>query len=106
MGSPDAARPWSASPEGLTIAVRVTSRGGRDAFGAGTPEHFAARLAAPPVGGAANAALIALVARVFGVAKRDVALIAGQTARLKRLQILGDAQTLAECAASLYGSGP
>ena len=88
------------------IAVRVTPRGGRDAFGRGTPEHFAARLAAAPVEGAANAALVALVAKAFGLAKRDVALVAGQTARLKRLQLNGDPTALAKRAVSLYGDGP
>jgi uncharacterized protein YggU (UPF0235/DUF167 family) len=105
MGSPDA-KAWRAAPGGIQIAVRVTPRGGRDAFAAGTAAHFAARLAAAPVEGAANTALIALVARAFGVAKRDVALISGQTSRLKRLQLNGDPQVLAERAASLYGSGP
>lgn len=95
-----------AHPQGLSIAVRVTPRGGRDAIGPGTAGHFAARLAAAPVDGAANEALIALVARRFGVAKRDVALTAGATARLKRLTIKGDSTALAEIAASLYGSPP
>jgi len=58
------------------------------------------------VEGAANAALIAVVAKAFGVAKRDVTLIAGQTSRLKRLQLKGDPRVLAERAASLYGDGP
>lgn len=70
----------------------------------GTPEHFAARLAAPPVDGAANSALIALVAKTFGVAKRDVTLLAGATSRLKRVSIHGDPSLLAEIAASLYGA--
>lgn len=84
----------------------MTPRGGRDAFAAGTGEHFSARLAAAPVDGAANAALIPLAAKAFGVAKRDVALVSGQTARLKRLAIKGDPETLAKRAASLYGDGP
>ena len=87
--------------DGVRIAVRVTPRSSRDAFGRGTDAHFAARLAAPPVEGAANAALIALVAKTFGVPKRQVALIAGETGRLKRLHIAGDATALAEIAASL-----
>lgn len=73
-------------------------------FQAGTPEHFAVRLAAPPVEGAANAALTDLVAKTFGVAKRDVTLIGGETARLKRLAIAGDASVLAGIAAELYGA--
>ncbi|MFK3890557.1 MULTISPECIES: DUF167 domain-containing protein [Sphingomonas] len=90
----------------MAIAVRVTPRGGRDALLAGTDEHFAARLSAAPVDGAANAALIALVAKQFGVAKRNVTLVAGQTARLKRLTIVGDPQVLARAAASLYAVAP
>lgn len=97
-------RPWREVAGGLAIAVRVTPRGGRDSFSAGTPEHFAARLAAAPVDGAANAALIPLVAKAFGVAKRDVTILSGETARLKRLHIAGDPAALADRAANLYGS--
>ena len=93
---------WAIRDDGLVIAIRVTPRGGRDAIAAGTEEHLAARLAAAPVDGKANAALIALVAKTFGVAKRDVTLVGGDTARLKRLHIAGDATVLAKIAASLY----
>ncbi|MBN8840893.1 MAG: DUF167 domain-containing protein [Sphingomonadales bacterium] len=86
--------------------MRVTPRGGRDALAAGTDEHFAARIAAAPVDGAANAALIALVAKTFGVAKRDVTITGGESARLKRLAIAGDTRALAECARALYGETP
>ena len=94
---------WRALADGLAIAVRVTPRGGRDTLIAGTDEHFAARLAAAPVDGAANAGLVALVAKTFGVAKRAVTIVSGDTSRLKRLHIAGDATTLAEIAAALYG---
>ncbi|RYD58048.1 MAG: DUF167 domain-containing protein [Sphingomonadales bacterium] len=94
---------WRSVADGIEIAVRVTPRASRDAFGPGTPEHFAARLAAPPVDGAANAALVALVARHFGTGKRAVTLIAGETSRLKRLRITGDPTALAEIARRLYG---
>lgn len=86
--------------------MRVTPRAGRDALAAGTDEHFAARLAAAPVDGAANARLVALVAGYFDVAKRDVTLVTGETARLKRLRITGDAAALALAAAALYGRAP
>ena len=46
-----------------------------------------ARLVAPPVDGKANAELIGLVARHFGVAKARVTLDAGASGRLKRLRI-------------------
>jgi uncharacterized protein (TIGR00251 family) len=95
---------WTIRDDGLVVAIRVTPRGGRDAITAGTDAHLAARLAAAPVDGKANAALIALVARSFGVAKRDVTLIGGETARLKRLHVAGDATALAKIAAALYGT--
>ncbi len=97
---------WTLAEDGIAIAVRVTPRGGRDAFAAGTADHFAARLAAAPVDGAANAGLIALVAKTFGVSRRAVTLVAGDTARLKRLRIAGDATALAKIAASLYAVAP
>ena len=94
---------WRALADGLAIAVRVTPRGGRDALTAGTDAHFAARLAAAPVDGAANAGLVALVAKTFGVPRRAVTIVSGETARLKRLRIAGDVATLAEIASALYG---
>jgi uncharacterized protein len=97
---------WTPGDDGIQIAVRVTPRGGRDALTAGTSEHFAARLSAPPVDGAANAALIPLVAKHFGVPKRAVTIVAGETARLKRLHVAGDPQMLARLAQALYGDMP
>ncbi|AIT07263.1 hypothetical protein MC45_13775 [Sphingomonas taxi] len=93
---------WTIRDDGLLVAIRVTPRGGRDAIAAGTEEHLAARLAAAPVDGKANAALIALVAKTFGVPKRAVTLVGGDTARLKRLHVAGDAAALAKIAAALY----
>ena len=84
----------------------MTPRASRESLGPGIENHFAARITAPPVDGAANTALVALVAKAFGVPKRDVAILSGETGRLKRLAIAGDPQALAERAASLYGSAP
>jgi uncharacterized protein (TIGR00251 family) len=47
------------------------------------------RLAAPPVDGAANAALVAFLADALGVPRRDVAIVAGEKSRDKRVQIAG-----------------
>ncbi|HWU94402.1 MAG TPA: DUF167 family protein, partial [Sphingomonas sp.] len=55
------------------------------------------------VEGAANAALVPVVARAFGVPRRAVALIAGDTARLKRLRVEGDPTALEDIAQRLYG---
>ena len=74
---------------------------GRDLLAAGTADHLAARLAAAPVDGKANAALIALVAARFGLPRRAVTQVAGDTARLKRLHLAGDGAALAQIAAAL-----
>ena len=47
------------------------------------------RLAAAPVDGAANAELIALVARALHRPKRDVVIISGERSRSKRIQVAG-----------------
>ena len=47
------------------------------------------RLAAPPVDGKANEALLAFIAAKFGVGKTAVALVSGQTSRTKRVRIGG-----------------
>ena len=47
-----------------------------------------------------------LVAKHFGVAKRAVTIVAGETARLKRLHIAGDPHILARMAEALYGGAP
>lgn len=53
------------------------------------------RLAAPPVDGKANAALIKFIAAQLGVSKNSVTLISGDTARAKRLRIAGVDATVA-----------
>ena len=57
------------------------------------------RVAAPPVDGAANEALIALIARTVGRPKGAVRLAAGAGARIKQIEI--DGLTEAEFAAIL-----
>ena len=47
------------------------------------------RLAAPPVDGKANEALVEFVARALGVAKSDVELISGHASRAKRVRVAG-----------------
>jgi uncharacterized protein YggU (UPF0235/DUF167 family) len=51
------------------------------------------------VDGAANAALVAFLAKALGVAKRDVVIEQGDTSRSKRLRVTG--VTLAQLAALL-----
>ena len=72
---------------GVEVDVRVVPRSSREAV---VGEHDGAlriALTAPPVEGEANAALVDFLARVLGVARRDVALVHGSTGRTKTLRV-------------------
>ena len=106
---PDApASPVTPDAGGVRIAVRVTPRAKRSAI-AGTITDadgrpmLSVRLAAPPVDGAANKALIAFLADLTGVPKSAVAILSGETGRRKIVRIAG---LTAETAARRLESGP
>jgi uncharacterized protein YggU (UPF0235/DUF167 family) len=52
------------------------------------------RLAAPPIDGAANTALIAFLAGALELPKSSIEIRAGDTSRLKMLHVLGDAREI------------
>ena len=56
------------------------------------------QLAAPPVDGEANAALIAFLAGALRVKRADVALLAGESGRRKRVRIAGVSAAVASAA--------
>jgi len=92
-------KPWSAVAGGVALVVRLTPKGGRDAIDgieslADGRAILKVRVRAAPSEGEANEALCRLIAKETGVPPRDVALVAGATARIKRLSISGDAPTL------------
>jgi len=91
---------WTVLSDGVRLAVRLSPRGSRNAMegvetGADGKSYLKIRLTAPPVDGAANAALIGFLADVLGVKKAAILIRSGETSRLKILQITGDAQALA-----------
>jgi uncharacterized protein len=93
------ARPWSGVAGGVTLGVRLTPKGGRDAIDgvetmADGRSVLKVRVSAAPSEGEANAALCRLVAKAVGVPPRDVAISAGAKARIKRLAVAGDPPTL------------
>jgi uncharacterized protein (TIGR00251 family) len=93
-------RAWSPTPDGVVVLVRLTPRGGRDAI-EGVEELadgrsvLKVRVRAVASEGEANAALVKLLAKALGVAPRDVRLVAGATARLKRVHVAGAGAMLA-----------
>jgi uncharacterized protein YggU (UPF0235/DUF167 family) len=103
-------RPWSVTAGGLSLMVRLTPRGGRDAID-GIEQRadgrcvLKARVRAAASEGEANAALVALIASAAGVPTRDVTLVSGATARIKRLAIAGHGPTLAAALEKIAGLG-
>lgn len=93
-------RPYKAEQGAISVRVRLTPRGGRDALeGAevladGKPV-LKARVRAVPENGRANAALEAMLAGALGVPKSRVAVVSGATGRVKIVRILGEAAVLA-----------
>ena len=73
----------------VTLAVRVVPRAGRTAVAGVRGDALLVRLAAAPVDGAANDALVAFLAKLFEVPRRDITLVAGHTSRDKRISISG-----------------
>lgn len=87
------------SADGVTLEVRLTPRGGRDAI-EGVERRadgrivLKARVRAAPFEGQANEALCRLLAHELGLAPRQVDIAAGEGARIKRLRIAGDPRML------------
>jgi uncharacterized protein (TIGR00251 family) len=100
---------WSATPSGIIVTVRLTPKGGRD--GIDGVEQMSdgravlkVRVRALPSEGAANAALVKVIAGALKVAPKSVELLSGATARIKRLKIEGDAVALTAALEKITGA--
>jgi len=91
--------PWSTVAGGVNLVVRLTPKSDRDAIDAieimsDGQVVLKIRVQMAPSDGEANAALAKLIAKAVGVPPRDVKLVRGVRARIKRLNISGDGPTL------------
>ena len=75
--------------EGVRIAVRCIPRGGADRIDGVVEGRLRIRVAAPAADGAANEALLRLLASELGLPRNAVRLIAGATGRSKLVAIEG-----------------
>ena len=71
----------------LLLWVRAQPRASRNEWVGLAEGRFRVRIAAPPVDGQANARLREFLAALFGVAKSQVTLLAGETGRDKRWRV-------------------
>jgi len=75
--------------DALLVEVHVTPRASRSAVQGVHDGRLKVALDAPPVDGEANAALIALLAKLLKLPKRQIELVRGQTSRHKTLLLTG-----------------
>jgi len=71
------------------LLVRVIPRARKTELAGTRDEAVLIRLAAPPVEGAANAALIEFLSQLCRVPRRAIRIVSGERGRLKRLTIDG-----------------
>ena len=74
------------------LAVRVTPRSSRPGLGGwrtGTDgrEELEIRVAQPPADGAANDAVVKLLAKALGISRSELSIVSGSTGRHKRIAI-------------------
>ena len=101
--------PWRFSSAGVSVSLRVTPRGGRDAVdGIETLANgrgvLKVRVRAIAEGGEANRAVTELLAKSLGVPKASVRLLSGATSRLKQIAVDGDPKQLGESLRRLTAS--
>jgi hypothetical protein len=73
----------------VAFEVRATPRARTSGLAGVRDGALLVRLAAPPVDGAANAELVETLAAALGVAKRDISVVRGASARRKRIELRG-----------------
>lgn len=76
-------------PGAVELALLVQPRASRTRVVGEHDGLLKIQLAAPPVDGEANAALLEFLAKRLGVPRRQVALVSGDTARRKRVRVEG-----------------
>ncbi|MBF0179613.1 MAG: YggU family protein [Magnetococcales bacterium] len=95
---------WRWEGDDLLLAVRVQPRATRERIGGLRGEAVTVHLTAPPVEGAANAALRKLLADALDVAPGRIRIVRGEHAREKTVRISGPSRARVE--ALLAGCAP
>lgn len=95
------AEPWRYSGDGISIALRVTPRGGHDDVDgietlANGRSVMKVRVRAIADGGEANRAVTHLLAKVLDVPKTNVKILSGATSRHKQVAVSGDPKSLGD----------
>ena len=78
-----------ARDDSVRFAVRVQPRASRSEIVGVHGDAMKIRLSAPPVDGAANEALVELIADALGVGRRAVRIVSGESSRSKVVEVEG-----------------
>ncbi len=81
--------PVRADPDGVLMDLWVQPRAGRTAVAGVRDGALKVRVAAPPVDGEANNALVRFLAKKVGIPRRDVTIVRGQGGRRKTVRLRG-----------------
>ncbi|MFI5312169.1 MAG: DUF167 domain-containing protein [Gemmatimonadales bacterium] len=92
---------WGGSPRTVRFPVRVQPRSSRACVDGVYGDALKVRVHAPPVEGAANAAVIEVIAAALGVARRAVRIVGGAASRSKTVEV--DGLTAADVQRALSG---
>ena len=81
------------------LAIRVSPRSAKPGIGgwragADGREELEVRVAEAPADGAANEAVVKLLAKALGISRAEVRIVSGATSRHKRIAVPFDAQEL------------
>ena len=100
--------PWRYSTSGISVALRVTPRGGRDDIDgietlANGRSVVKVRVRAIAEGGEANRAVTELLAKALCVPKARVKILSGTTSRLKQVAVDGDPKLLGKLLGEIIG---
>lgn len=71
------------------LTIRVVTRAAKSEIVGEFDGAIKIRIASPPVDGAANAELLKLLAKTFGVSKSRIEILSGQTSKTKLVKICG-----------------
>ncbi len=93
------APPFTSSPGGVSVAVRLTPKAAKNRIGdirarADGKETLRVSVTAPPESGKANQALIALLAKEWKMAKGGITIKTGARGRNKTVFLAGDPKGL------------
>ena len=73
--------------DGTVLRLRVQPGARREGIGGAHGDALKIAVTAPPEGGRANEAVLALLARLLGVPRRDVRILSGASSREKRVLV-------------------